>query len=487
MERLILSFFCLMHQSENKSPERTRTRASIVFLFSVSDHATRVVDSGSDSGRETPSTSSPMDINDDKTSSADKTSPADSGASSSPASSRGQLHGSLNVGRDLKLTCHGSAPPSTAPPAGTSRNVASTSGKGLPATGKSGRDKSVHGDGGNAGQPTAFRPGRLTPLEILERLYPYQRRAVLELVLQGCNGDLVKAIEHFLSAQDTVMAQQQAAIQQQQQHQQQHQQQQHHHHHHHQQPQNHHLQAQQPHPQQPQQQHFETCRPGLFLNGVHGSSQVVAAASSSSSSPSSTNASSAVASSVSPLVRPGMGVGGKFGSASKLTYAGLKSAFTPLSAAAAAAVGGNGLHSAFSPHLSSLSAALPGLHTADALRSSLLQHHTTGQFLPHATHHPSVLHHYPGLASATDLLSATPTHLAYAGFGSLGLGPTLPGMMTPPYAFHPYRLPLGRLSSTPPSARTPDKNSDRSVVTDSDQVSDGWEEGSSPREMKETD
>ena len=48
-----------------------------------------------------------------------------------------------------------------------------------------------------------FRPGRLAPIEILLRLFPTQRKAVLELVLQGCNGDLVKAIEHFLSAADT--------------------------------------------------------------------------------------------------------------------------------------------------------------------------------------------------------------------------------------------------------------------------------------------
>ncbi|XP_022089263.1 doublesex- and mab-3-related transcription factor A2-like [Acanthaster planci] len=47
-----------------------------------------------------------------------------------------------------------------------------------------------------------FRPGRLTPIEILTRLFPAQRKAVLELVLQGCNGDLVKAIEHFLSASE---------------------------------------------------------------------------------------------------------------------------------------------------------------------------------------------------------------------------------------------------------------------------------------------
>ena len=60
--------------------------------------------------------------------------------------------------------------------------------------------------------PTAYRPGRLSHVEILERIFPFQKRTVLELVLQGCNGDLVKAIEHFLSAQDTIMAQQQIAM-----------------------------------------------------------------------------------------------------------------------------------------------------------------------------------------------------------------------------------------------------------------------------------
>lgn len=60
--------------------------------------------------------------------------------------------------------------------------------------------------------PTGFRPGRLSNLEILERVFPLQRKSVLELVLQGCNGDLVKAIEHFLSAQDTLLAQQHAVL-----------------------------------------------------------------------------------------------------------------------------------------------------------------------------------------------------------------------------------------------------------------------------------
>nr|VCU79645.1 Dmrt93B [Euperipatoides kanangrensis] len=58
---------------------------------------------------------------------------------------------------------------------------------------------------------TDFRPGRLTPLEILSRIFPMQKKNILELVLQGCNGDLVKAIEHFLSANDALLAQQAAA------------------------------------------------------------------------------------------------------------------------------------------------------------------------------------------------------------------------------------------------------------------------------------
>nr|WBR49954.1 doublesex and mab-3 related transcription factor 3 [Cyclina sinensis] len=58
----------------------------------------------------------------------------------------------------------------------------------------------------NVLKPAAFTPGRLTNLEILERVFPLHRKSVLELVLQGCNGDLVKAIEQFLSAQDTIDA-----------------------------------------------------------------------------------------------------------------------------------------------------------------------------------------------------------------------------------------------------------------------------------------
>lgn len=55
--------------------------------------------------------------------------------------------------------------------------------------------------------PTATRPGRLTNVEILERVFPLQRKPVLDLVLTGCNGDLVKAIEQLVLLQDSYSAQ----------------------------------------------------------------------------------------------------------------------------------------------------------------------------------------------------------------------------------------------------------------------------------------
>ncbi|CAI9739325.1 doublesex and mab-3 related transcription factor 3, truncated-like [Octopus vulgaris] len=169
--------------------------------------------------------------------------------------------------------------------------------------------------------PTAFRPGRLTNLEILERVFPLQRKSVLELVLQGCNGDLVKAIEHFLSAQDTLVAQHQHQQQQQQQQQQHqhhqhhrrdrhdvnHSQQQHHHHHHH-----HHT-----------QQHQASIHQHPYINS----------------------------SSFRPVDRQ------------KLTFGSVKSAFTPLSPLTAF----NGLHSAFTPHISAF--------TPDVFRNPFIPHH----------------------------------------------------------------------------------------------------------------
>ncbi|XP_053642012.1 doublesex and mab-3 related transcription factor 3, truncated-like [Cherax quadricarinatus] len=42
-------------------------------------------------------------------------------------------------------------------------------------------------------------PTSLDGIDILMRIFPSERRGVLELVLTGCGGDLLRAIEHFLS------------------------------------------------------------------------------------------------------------------------------------------------------------------------------------------------------------------------------------------------------------------------------------------------
>lgn len=48
--------------------------------------------------------------------------------------------------------------------------------------------------------------GQRPPIEVLCRLFPTQKRAVLELMLQGCDGDVVQAIEQLLNCQREVSA-----------------------------------------------------------------------------------------------------------------------------------------------------------------------------------------------------------------------------------------------------------------------------------------
>jgi len=97
------------------------------------------------------------------------------------------------------------------PPNDSPRLPATTDGRGTHAqNGDFVRGKGRRRSGDSA--PTGYRPGRLTSLQILERVFPLQPRSVLELVLQGCSGDVVSAIEQFLSAQDSVVAQHQVAL-----------------------------------------------------------------------------------------------------------------------------------------------------------------------------------------------------------------------------------------------------------------------------------
>ena len=53
----------------------------------------------------------------------------------------------------------------------------------------------------------SFCPGKLSKHEVLERLFPEYSQSVRDLVLHGCNGDVLKAIEHFLSTKEDLKQQ----------------------------------------------------------------------------------------------------------------------------------------------------------------------------------------------------------------------------------------------------------------------------------------
>ncbi|CAE1165466.1 DMRT4_5 [Acanthosepion pharaonis] len=227
--------------------------------------------------------------------------------------------------------------------------------------------------------PTAFRPGRLNNLEILERVFPLQRKSVLELVLQGCNGDLVKAIEHFLSAQDTLIAQ--------------------HHYHLNSSTQNHDITHSQ-HSSHP------------YLNNT----------------------------SFRPVNRH------------KLTFGGLKSAFTPLSPLAAF----NGLHSAFRPHVSTFP---PNIFR--------------GQFLSHHHHHQQQQQQQQQIHSAGDILTS-PSQIAYQNLSTIPTS-SLSGIVASPFSLHSYRTLT--IENTAIS-KMADKNSNKQNLTESDRISNKWENNS---------
>ncbi len=61
----------------------------------------------------------------------------------------------------------------------------------------------IEGLSGSVSLPFSLRANR-PPLEVLKKIFPVHKPAVLELILKGCGGDLVGAIEILLSSRSTM-------------------------------------------------------------------------------------------------------------------------------------------------------------------------------------------------------------------------------------------------------------------------------------------
>ncbi|NXM14913.1 DMRT3 factor, partial [Ploceus nigricollis] len=61
----------------------------------------------------------------------------------------------------------------------------------------------IEGPSGTVSLPFSLKANR-PPLEVLKKIFPNQKPAVLELILKGCGGDLVSAVEVLLSSRSSV-------------------------------------------------------------------------------------------------------------------------------------------------------------------------------------------------------------------------------------------------------------------------------------------
>lgn len=63
----------------------------------------------------------------------------------------------------------------------------------------------IEGPSGTVSLPFSLKANR-PPLEVLKKIFPNQKPTVLELILKGCGGDLVSAVEVLLSSRASVSA-----------------------------------------------------------------------------------------------------------------------------------------------------------------------------------------------------------------------------------------------------------------------------------------
>ncbi|XP_048207759.1 doublesex- and mab-3-related transcription factor 3 [Perognathus longimembris pacificus] len=101
---------------------------------------------------------------------------------------------------------NGGGPPESRP--GSPKYHAASAGGAPAAAAAAGPEQSpllIEGPSGTVALPFGLKANR-PPLEVLKKIFPAQKPTVLELILKGCGGDLVSAVEVLLSSRSSVGA-----------------------------------------------------------------------------------------------------------------------------------------------------------------------------------------------------------------------------------------------------------------------------------------